>query len=174
MKFGGANSCLWKLIFCLVELIFSYFSDSPSGESYFPSGVNVFWNESSNPYGGDAFSVPWKPFSLIWSFFLQVETVTEISGNQQKGIFCLVKTVFFYFVLLSCKSKQLLKLVDTSTFKSVFSIKWPFLMSKYKKQFCRVLKITVKELTWFTFSHLFGHNFTFKTTLTVYSSKVQN
>ena len=26
---------------------------------------NVFLNESSNPYGGDAFFVLWKPFSLI-------------------------------------------------------------------------------------------------------------
>ena len=57
LKFGGANSCLWKL---------------------------------------------------------------RLYSRQQKGIFCLVKTVFFYFVLLSCKSKQLLKLVGTSTFKSVF------------------------------------------------------
>ena len=65
LKFGGTNSCLWKLICCLVELIFSHFSDSPSSESYFQSGANVFWNESSNPYGGDAFSVSWKPFSLI-------------------------------------------------------------------------------------------------------------
>ena len=65
LKFGGGNSCLWKLIFWLVELIFSHFSDTPSSESYFPSSGNVFLNESSNPYGGDAFSVLWKPFSLI-------------------------------------------------------------------------------------------------------------
>ena len=64
LKFGGGNSCLWKLIFWLVELIFSHFSDTPSTESYFPSGRNVFLNESSNPYGGEAFSVFWKPFSL--------------------------------------------------------------------------------------------------------------
>ena len=64
LKFGCGNSWMWKLIFWLVELIFSHFSDTPSTESYFPSGRNVFLNESSNPYGGEAFSVFWKPFSL--------------------------------------------------------------------------------------------------------------
>ena len=54
---GGVSSCLWKLIFWLVELIFCHFSDTPSSGS-------VFLNESSNPYGGDAFSVLCKPFSF--------------------------------------------------------------------------------------------------------------
>ena len=65
LKFGCGNFCLWKLIFWLVEHIFSHFSNTPSSESYFPSSENVFLNESSNPYGGDALSVLWKPFSLI-------------------------------------------------------------------------------------------------------------
>ena len=65
LKFGGGNSCLRKLIFWLVELIFSHFSDTRSSESYFPCSGNVCLNEFSNPYGGDAFSVLWKPFSLI-------------------------------------------------------------------------------------------------------------
>ena len=65
LKFGGGNSCLWKLIFWLVELIFSHFSDTPSSESYFPSRGNVFLSESSNPYGKDAFSVPWESLSLV-------------------------------------------------------------------------------------------------------------
>ena len=38
-------------------------------ESYFPSSGNVVLNESSNPYGGDVFSVLWKPFSLIYDIF---------------------------------------------------------------------------------------------------------
>ena len=46
-------------------LVFFLASRTPSSESYFPSSGNVFLNESSNPYGGDAFSVLWKPFSLI-------------------------------------------------------------------------------------------------------------
>ena len=64
LKFGGGNSCLWKLIFWLLELISSHFLDTPSSESFFPSSGNVFLNESSNLHGGDAFSVLWKPFSL--------------------------------------------------------------------------------------------------------------
>ena len=85
LKFGGDNSCLWKLIFWLVELIFTHFSDTPPSESYFPSSVNVILNESSSRYGGDTFSVLWKPLSLIYSFFPPVETVTEISGNPFFG-----------------------------------------------------------------------------------------
>ena len=85
LKFGVDNSCLWKLIFWLVELIFSHFSDTPPSESYFPSSLNVFLNESSSPYGGDTFSVLWKPLSLIYSFFPPVETITEISGNPFFG-----------------------------------------------------------------------------------------
>ena len=58
LKFGGGNSCLWKpMIFSLVEFIFFHFSDTPSSESYFPSSGDVFLNESSNLYDGDALSV---------------------------------------------------------------------------------------------------------------------
>ena len=85
LKFGGDNSCLWKLIFWLVELIFTHFSDTPPSESYFPSSVNVILNESSSRYGGDTFSVLWKPFSLIKYFFLTVEAFNEISGNPFLG-----------------------------------------------------------------------------------------
>ena len=76
---------------------FSHFSDTPSSESYFPSSGNVFLNESSNPYGGDTFSVMWEPFPLIQSFFLQVETATEISANPffgGKTLFPLVERNF--------------------------------------------------------------------------------
>ena len=69
LKFGGDNSYLWKLNFWLVKLIFCHFSDPPSSESYFLFSGNVFLNESSNPYGGDVFSVLCKPSSLIQSFF---------------------------------------------------------------------------------------------------------
>ena len=82
---GGDNSCLWKLIFRLVELIFFHLSNTPPSESYFLSSVNVFLKESSSPYGGDTFSVLWKPFSLIYSFFPQMETVTKISVNSFLG-----------------------------------------------------------------------------------------
>ena len=57
---GGKDSIFW-----LAELIFSHVSDTPPSESYFPSSVNVFLNESSNLYGGDAFYVLSKPLSLI-------------------------------------------------------------------------------------------------------------
>ena len=49
LKFGGRNSCLWKLIFLLIEIIFSHFLDVPSSESYFLSSGNTLLNESSNP-----------------------------------------------------------------------------------------------------------------------------
>ena len=70
LKFGGGNSCLLKLIFWLVELTFSHFTDTPSSESYFLSSGNGFLNESSNLYGGDAISVLWKLFSLNRFLFL--------------------------------------------------------------------------------------------------------
>ena len=48
-------------------------------------------------------------------------------------------------------------------------------LSKTKKQYQygRVLKITVKNLTCITLCQLFKYNFTFKTTLSVFFSKVQ-
>ena len=49
LKFGGNSSCNWQFFF--------HFSDIPPSESYFPSSVNVFLNNSSNLYGGDTFSV---------------------------------------------------------------------------------------------------------------------
>ena len=56
---------LLEMILWLLEFIFSHFSDTPFSESYFPSSGNVFLNESSNPYGGDALSVLWKQFLLF-------------------------------------------------------------------------------------------------------------
>ena len=40
-----------------------------SSESYFLSSGNAFLNESSNLYGGDTFSVLWKPVFLFNLFF---------------------------------------------------------------------------------------------------------
>ena len=51
----GWQFLLVELIFWLEELIFSHFSDTPPNESYFPSRVKVFLNESSNPYGVNIF-----------------------------------------------------------------------------------------------------------------------
>ena len=58
--------------FLLVETDFlatrnylSHVSDAPSSESYFLFSGNALLNESSNPYGGDAFSVLWKPFCFL-------------------------------------------------------------------------------------------------------------
>ena len=65
LKLGCVTSCLWKLIFWLVEFIFSHFSDTPSSESYFLYRGNVLLNESSNPNDGDASSFMRRPFSLI-------------------------------------------------------------------------------------------------------------
>ena len=64
------------LIFWLAELIFPICQTLLLVKEIFR-----FLNKSPNPYGRDVFSVLWKPFSLIWCFFLQVETVTEIGGN---------------------------------------------------------------------------------------------
>ena len=97
LKFGGGNSCLWKLIFWLLELIFSHFLDTPSSESFFPSSGNVFLNESSNLYSGDAFSVMWKTVFSCSIFFLEVETVTKTSGNPffwEKTLFPLAERDF--------------------------------------------------------------------------------
>ena len=72
VKFRGDNlfkekpySCSSKLIFWLEEIDFFYFSDTPASESYLLFSGNVFLNEFFIPYGGDGFSVLWKPFFLI-------------------------------------------------------------------------------------------------------------
>ena len=63
-------------------------------------------------------------FLLFHLFFPKSGNFTEISGNsyfggvtffRQKAIFHPVKTAFFYSVLLFCKWKLLLKLVETSS-----------------------------------------------------------
>ena len=68
-----ADFFLRKAFFLLVEtdfltsgsFFFFHFSGSPDSESYFLSSGNVFLNKFFIPYGGEAFSVLWKPFSLI-------------------------------------------------------------------------------------------------------------
>ena len=123
------HSGYWKLIFSLVELIFSHFSDVPSSETYFSSSGNVVLNESSNRYGEDVSSALWKTFSLIQYFFLQVETVTEISGNPFLG----GKTFLSNgncFLLFRASFLQVKTVTETSWNKqSVLSLKWPFLIS---------------------------------------------
>ena len=74
-----------KLFFWLVKNSFFHLSDISGCEQFFHkvetyflakslfrlvekdflSSGNVFLNESSNPYGGDVFSILWKPLSLI-------------------------------------------------------------------------------------------------------------
>ena len=59
-----------------------------------------------------------------------METITKVSGNQFSGgktLFPLAErdflsneTIFFYSVLLSCNSKSLLKLVETSSMSSMY------------------------------------------------------
>ena len=46
---------------------------------------------------GNGFSGQWKPFSFVQSFFLLVETVTEISRNQflKKGHVLINENCFF-------------------------------------------------------------------------------
>ena len=62
-----------------MELNFFHFSVTPASQSYFAG--DVFLNEFSTPYGRDGFSVFGNLFLLFNIFFLQVETVIEISGN---------------------------------------------------------------------------------------------
>ena len=81
LKFGGVTSCLWKLIFQLVELIFPICQILLLGKAIF--------------------------------FLFQGGRGERICSRYEKRIFCLVKTVFFYSVLLSWTSKPLLKLVET-------------------------------------------------------------
>ena len=78
LKFGGDNSCLWKLIFWLVELIFTHFSDTPPSESYFPSSVNVILNESSSRYGGDILCPVKTAFSYLFFFFHQWKQLLKL------------------------------------------------------------------------------------------------
>ena len=77
-------SCSWKLIFWLVEVTFLHLPGTPASESYFPSSGNVFLNKYFLLYSEEGFSVLRKPktISSYLSYSLQVETVTEISGNQ--------------------------------------------------------------------------------------------
>ena len=80
LKFEGANSCLWKLLFLASRTFPPDFSDTPSSERYFLSSRNVFLNESSNPYGGGVIFVLWKPFSFIYNLSTS-GIASETSGN---------------------------------------------------------------------------------------------
>ena len=75
-KFGGSSLFLRKTCFLLVEtdfllieVTFFHFRDTPATERYFLSSRNIFLNRFFILYGGDGFSVLWKPFSLISSSF---------------------------------------------------------------------------------------------------------
>ena len=59
-----------------MEIDFFHFSGTPVRESYFSSSGEIVLNEFFIPYSGDGFSVLWKPFPLIYFFFLQVEAIT--------------------------------------------------------------------------------------------------
>ena len=72
LGFEGSRFFFKESLFLLVEtdfltsgsFFFFHFSGSPDSESYFLSSGNVFLNKFFIPYGGEAFSVLWKPFSL--------------------------------------------------------------------------------------------------------------
>ena len=74
-------------------------------------------------------------FILFNLFFYKQKPSLKLVGKtylqktllQQKQIFHTVETVFFFGVLLSCKWKPLLRLVETS---SLCYLKWLFLISK--------------------------------------------
>ena len=98
LNFGGDNSCLWKLILWLGELICFHFSDTPS-ESYFPSTGNIFW----------------------WIFFSTSGNITEISGNSffgGKTLFSLAERNFLssenVFLLFRASFLQVKTVTETS------------------------------------------------------------
>ena len=47
-----------------------------------PYSENVFLNESFIPASGNLFSVLYKQYAFVQSFFLMLETIIEIMGNQ--------------------------------------------------------------------------------------------
>ena len=49
---------------------------------FFPSSGNVSFNESFIPAIGEGFYLWWKPSTLLESFFLLAETVTNMSENH--------------------------------------------------------------------------------------------
>ena len=75
LKLGGGKSCLWKLIFWLLELIFYHFLDTPSSESFFPSSGNAFFKRILQ-------SVWWRlifcPVEIVFSYLIFFST----SGNR--------------------------------------------------------------------------------------------
>ena len=85
----------------------------------------------------------------------------KLYSSSHKRFFCVVKTVSFYSVHLSCKSRPLLKLVKTSSL-TFYEMTVPNIQVKKQCQFGRVLKITVKELICFAFSQQFRYNFTLR------------
>ena len=93
LKFGGSNSCLWKLIFWLGELIFSHFSDNPSSESYFSSSGNIFLNESSNPYCGSSFQQAETSLKLVETHFWGGKTLFPLAERD----FLFSENCFLFF-----------------------------------------------------------------------------
>ena len=53
------------------------FLENPAGENVFPSSRNAFLNKSFIPATKKGFSSNWKPPTLLESFFLLMETVTD-------------------------------------------------------------------------------------------------
>ena len=60
----------------------NFFRDSCQGKLFFLSGGNLFLNESFIPAFEEGFFSLMETITLLESFFLQVETVTAMSGNQ--------------------------------------------------------------------------------------------
>ena len=99
-----------------MEVIFFHFLDTPAGERYFLSSGNVFLNKFFIPYGGGGF-----PCLIFFSTSGRKPSLKLVEVNlfgkdfiPAERDFHPVVTVFFYSVLLSCKWKPILKLVETS------------------------------------------------------------
>ena len=83
------------------------FFKTPTGGNFFPSIGNVFTNESFILVIGERFSLWWKRLLYLRVFFLLAEIITDLRKTNfldtklcrsWKLIFCLVDTIFFYFL----------------------------------------------------------------------------
>ena len=65
----------------------------------FTSSENIFFNKSFIPASGNLFCLVKNSMLLFGAFFLPLETMIEIRGNQfwQKNILLLVETIFGFF-----------------------------------------------------------------------------
>ena len=95
-----------KQIFWLVKTIFYISFETPASESFFFHLMETyFWNESYIPTIREGFSVYYELSTLLESFFVLLETVTDMNANQVfkdrscsswwKLILWLVETIFF-------------------------------------------------------------------------------